>query len=139
MGWSERFQTHAHDNNRSISSENSWEEGTKDNRRGAFKDFDGNGDYMKLSRGSGSDSDLFRDEKDWEDSERDEKDGGIWADSGRDGDSENSASSDDGYSSPWDNDNGSSDNGSSSSGSSSVGSAADSLAIGGKEPIYQVR
>lgn len=152
IGWSQRFPftaTHAHDNNssKSISSprfDNEEEEDLDyaEKRRGAnaFQDFgkhtDGdepfvNGEYMRLSRGDSDDSQLFREEGD---SQKDS----VWADAGRgedDEDSDGSANSarSDGYES-WE-----SENSTESGASSSVGSAADSLAIGGKEPVYKVR
>lgn len=92
---------------------------------------DGNGEYSRLSRNDSNPSDLFREQR-----------GSVWADEGsvedaeegRRADSANSAKSA-GYES-W----GEESESSTESGTSgSVGSAADSLAIGGKEPVYQVR
>lgn len=83
---------------------------------------DNNGHYQKLSSTVSNASDLFREEK-YTDDEED-----TFGDSA---DNENGA----GYESWSEESEPSSDNGS----SGSVGSAADSLAIGGKEPVYQVR
>ena len=91
---------------------------------------DGNGQYKRLSRHDSNISDLFREERDsvWADEGRVEDD-----EEGRRGDSANSANSA-GYES-W----GEESESSTESGTSgSVGSAADSVAIGGKEPVYQV-
>lgn len=91
---------------------------------------DGNGEYKRLSRNDSNASDLFHEERD-----------SVWVDEGRTEDDEESPRGDSaksansaGYES-W----GEESESSTESGTSgSVGSAADSLAIGGKEPVYQV-
>ncbi|KAG0577016.1 hypothetical protein KC19_5G125300 [Ceratodon purpureus] len=90
---------------------------------------DGNGEYQRLSRNDSNASDLFREGRD-----------SVWADEGRAEDGEESPRGDSAKSANsagseyW----GEESESSTDSGTGSVGSAADSLAIGGKEPVYQV-